>query len=334
MPKTLIIAEAGVNHNGDLDLAYKLIDAAKSSGADIVKFQTFNTNKLVSKHAQKAEYQRLATAADESQFEMIKKLEFDLHSHILLKSYCEKKKIEFLSAPFDVDSIKLLHKLGVSRFKIPSGEITNFPYLREMAAYDKPIIMSTGMSNMVEIQQALNVLADHGSQRKNIILLHCNTEYPTPFEDVNLSAMITMQQAFMLPVGYSDHTNGIEVPIAAVALGASVIEKHFTLDRNMPGPDHSASLEPTELRALVSAIRNIEAAIGDGIKAPRQSESKNITIVRKCIIASKPIRQGDIFSEENITTKRAGLGLSPMRWMEVLGGIATRNYDVDDKIEI
>lgn len=334
MAETLIIAEAGVNHNGNIDLAYKLIDAAKDAGADIVKFQTFKAEKIVSKNAVKAEYQKKTTTTNESQLEMIKKLELDQDAHIDLMNYCKKKGIEFLSAPFDLDSIKLLHHLGLKRFKIPSGEITNYPYLKEIAKYNKQVIMSTGMADMQEIEEALNVLITNGTKRNKISILHCNTEYPTPYHDVNLNAMQTIQKAFKLPVGYSDHTLGIEVPIAAVAMGAVIVEKHFTLDRSMSGPDHKASLEPDELTSMISAIRNIEKAMGCGVKVPSGSEIKNKAIARKSIVAARDIAMNEIFTEENITVKRPGTGISPMRWNEIIEKKSAYNFKTDDIIVI
>jgi N,N'-diacetyllegionaminate synthase len=334
VPRTLIIAEAGVNHNGSMDLAFKLIDAAKTAGADMVKFQTFKASDLVSESAKKAAYQQAVTDAGETQFEMIKKLELSREDHLELMRYCDEVGIEFLSAPFDLTSIDLLHELGVKRFKIPSGEITNYPYLKAMARYNKPVIMSTGMADMEEIQAALEVLTSHGTEEQNISVLHCNTEYPTPFEDVNLKAIKTMSQTLELPIGYSDHTRGIEVPIAAVALGAVIIEKHFTLDRTLPGPDHKASLEPSELAKMVITIRNIEEALGDGIKRPSTSEKKNITVVRKSIVASKDIRSGERFTLENITTKRPGDGISPMKIEEILKLSASKEYKKDDSIKL
>ena len=333
MPRILIIAEAGVNHNGSMDLAFKLIDGAKSAGADIVKFQTFRANELVTESAEKASYQKSTTDAGETQFEMIRKLELTRENHLKLMHYCEEVEIEFLSAPFDIASIELLNELGVKLFKIPSGEITNYPYLEAMAVYNKPIIMSTGMADMIEIRAALDVLVSHGTERDKISVLHCNTEYPTPFEDVNLRAIITMQETLGLPIGYSDHTSGIEVPIAAVALGATIIEKHFTLDRTLPGPDHQASLEPYELKAMVHSIRNIELALGGGQKQPSLSEKKNIAVVRKSLVASRAIRMGEIFSKDNITTKRPGNGISPMQIEDVMKKAATREYKKDDQIE-
>lgn len=332
MVKTLIIAEAGVNHNGSIELAHRLIDAAKDSGADIVKFQTFKAEKIISKNAQKADYQKNDTNNDESQLDMIKKLELDVDAHLDLINYCKEKEIEFLSTPFDLDSIELLHNLGIKRFKIPSGEITNYPYLKRIAEYNKQIIMSTGMADMNEIKAALKVLLKNGTEKSKISILHCNTEYPTPFEDVNLNAMLTIGKTLKCPIGYSDHSLGIEVPIAAVSLGATIIEKHFTLDKKLPGPDHKASLEPHELKAMVSAIRNIEKALGNGIKVPSASEVKNKIIARKSIVALKNISKDEKFSEKNITVKRPGNGISPMRWNEIIGKKAKRDYNQDDLI--
>ena len=332
--KTIIIAEAGVNHNGSVKLAKKMINEAVNAGVDYIKFQTFKAEKLVTIYAQKADYQKETTNINESQFEMIKKLELNINSHKRLIKYCNSKGIKFLSTPFDNDSIDLLFDLGVDLFKIGSGEITNFPYLRKIATKGLPVILSTGMSNLSEVEQALNVLLDNGLRREQITLLHANTEYPTPFNDVNLKAMLTLKDAFRVKIGYSDHTPGIEVPIAAVSMGAMVIEKHFTLDKSMDGPDHKASLEPDELKAMVKAIRNIEMALGDGIKHPSVSEKKNIPIARKSIIASCKITKGDKFTEDNITTKRPGTGISPMRWNEVLGQTALKDFTTDNLIEI
>lgn len=334
MNRTLIIAEAGVNHNGSLEMAHKLIDAAKEAGADYVKFQTFKAEKAISRFAEKAAYQKDRTGSHESQLEMVKKLEIDEEAHIALMDYCERVGIEFLSTPFDLDSIQLLHQLGLSVFKIPSGEITNYPYLKEIAKFNKKVILSTGMSTLGDIESALSILTEHGTDYDNITILHCNTEYPTPFEDVNLKAMQTIHQAFELPVGYSDHTLGVEVPIAAVALGAVVIEKHFTLDRSLPGPDHKASLEPDELKMMVSAIRNVEQALGNGIKRPSPSEKKNLPIARKSIVASRRIKKGEVFTEANITAKRPGDGISPMRWHEIIGRKANQDFAIDEQIEI
>jgi len=330
-----IIAEAGVNHNGSLELAKKLVDIAVEAGADAVKFQTFKAENLVSKEAKKAKYQVKNTGSDESQYEMLKRLELGFDEFVELKRYCDKKGIMFLSTPFDFESIKFLDELGLEIFKIPSGEITNYPYLREIAKLKKRIILSTGMANLCEIEQAIDVIEKFGTKREHITVLHANTEYPTPFKDVNLKAMLTIKEAFKVDVGYSDHTLGIEVPIAAVAMGAIVIEKHFTLDKNMDGPDHRASLEPNELKAMVKAIRNIEIALGNGIKKPSKSESKNIEIARKVIVAKKDIKKGEKFSEENLTVKRVkGKGINPMRWEEIIGKVANRNFKEDEKIEL
>ncbi|MCF8296140.1 MAG: N-acetylneuraminate synthase [Melioribacteraceae bacterium] len=334
MSKTFIIAEAGVNHNGSIELALKLIDAAKKAGADAVKFQSFKADKLVSTKADKAEYQKQTTDASESQYEMIKKLELSVDDHKKLINYCNKINIQFLSSPFDLESIDLLIELGLGIFKIPSGEITNLPYLKKIGKLNKNIILSTGMADLGEIEDALDVLCEGGTDLKNITVLHCNTEYPTSFEDVNLKAMLTIKNAFNVKVGYSDHTNGIEVPIAAVALGAEVIEKHFTLDKNMEGPDHKASLEPSELKQMVTAIRNIEKALGNYIKKPSLSELKNKPIARKSLIALNDIKQGEIFTEKNVGIKRPGNGISPMRWNEVIGKTARREFGLDDLIEL
>ena len=332
MNKVFIIAEAGVNHNGDINLAKKLIDVAANAGVDAVKFQTFKTELCVSKNAKKASYQEENTGKEESQFEMIKKLELDENTHKELIAYCKEKNITFLSTPFDSDSIKLLDELGLSPFKIPSGEITNLPYLRQIGGFNKKIILSTGMANLGEVEAAIDVLVKSGTKRENISLLHANTQYPTPMEDVNLRAMITLKNAFGLEVGYSDHTLGIEVDIAAAAMGAKIIEKHFTLDKNMPGPDHKASLEPDELAAMVGAIRNIELALGDGLKHFSKSESENIKIARKSIVAKCDIKKGEIFSEQNICVKRPGDGINPMRWDEVIGQISQKDYKQDELI--
>lgn len=329
---TYIIAEAGVNHNGSLTMAKQLIDVASEAGANAVKFQTFKADKLVSKSAQKADYQKHTTDADESQHAMIQKLELDRAAHLELIAYCKTKGIEFLSTPFDHDSIELLNELGLTTFKVPSGEITNVPYLRHVGRLNNRVILSTGMANLGEIEAAIEVLVQVGTQRENISVLHANTEYPTPMQDVNLRAMQTLGRAFNLPYGYSDHTNGIEVPIAAVALGASVIEKHFTLDRNLPGPDHKASLEPAELSAMVRAIRHIELALGSPVKQPSPSEAKNKAIARKSLVASTTIKQGELFTEHNLTVKRPGTGISPLRWDEILGTAAPRDYQEDELI--
>jgi N,N'-diacetyllegionaminate synthase len=332
MNKVFIIAEAGVNHNGSIDLAKKLIDVASDSGADAVKFQTFKAERLVSKSADKADYQKKTTDAKESQFDMIKKLELDLDTHKELISYCKTKNIMFLSTPFDQDSIKLLDDLGLEIFKIPSGEITNLPYLRDIGKLGKKIILSTGMSDIGEIEDALDILIDSGTKKENITILHANTMYPTPMEDVNLKAMQTIGNTFDITFGYSDHTLGIEVDIAAVAMGAGVIEKHFTLDKMMEGPDHKASLEPNELKAMVEAIRNIEIALGSGIKKPSKSEMPNMQIARKSIVANVNIKKGEIFTQKNITIKRPGNGINPMRWDDIIGTIAQKDYEIDELI--
>lgn len=327
-----VIAEAGVNHNGSVELAKKLIDAAVDAKADAVKFQTFKADKIVSKNAQKAQYQKETTGEGESQYEMIKKLELDESTHKTLIEYCKAKGIMFLSTPFDFDSIELLLRLGMEIFKIPSGEITNLPYLRKIGTLQKKVILSTGMSNLSEIGAALDVLTSCGTKLDNITVLHATTEYPCPMNEVNLRAMNTIKDAFGVKVGYSDHTKGIEVPIAAVAMGASVIEKHFTLDCTMEGPDHKASLEPHELKMMVSAIRNVELALGDSIKQASKSEQKNIHIARRSIVAARDIKKGDILTVENITAKRPGGGISPMRWDEVLGTVAQKDYLQDEPI--
>lgn len=329
---TYIIAEAGVNHNGSLAMAKQLIDVACEAGANAVKFQTFKADNLVSKSTQKADYQKQTTNAEETQHEMIRKLELGRAAHLKLIAYCKAKSIEFLSTPFDYDSIELLHELGLSTFKVPSGEITNLPYLRHIGSLNKQVILSTGMANLGEIETALHALTQAGTQRESIIILHANTEYPTPMQDVNLKAMQTLGQTFDLPYGYSDHTNGIEVPIAAVALGATVIEKHFTLDRALPGPDHKASLEPNELVAMVSAIRNIELALGSPVKQPSPSEAKNKAVTRKSLVARTIIKQGETFTEVNLTVKRPGTGISPLRWDEIIGTQAIRDYNEDELI--
>jgi N,N'-diacetyllegionaminate synthase len=309
-----------------------LIEAAKDADVNAVKFQTFRAEHFVSISALKAEYQKNYTIESESQLEMLKKLELDVNSHRMLIEYCRKKNIEFLSSPFDLESVDLLYELGLETFKIPSGEITNLPYLRKIGKLKKKIILSTGMANLEEIENALNVLVNTGTPKEIITVLHCNTEYPTALEDVNLLAMLTMKTELDVEVGYSDHTLGIEIPIAAVALGASVIEKHFTLDKNMEGPDHKASLDPDELKQMVRAIRLIEKAMGDGIKKSSQSEQKNKPVVRKSIVAVKDISKGEVFTEENITTKRPGIGISPMMWDEVIGQRANKDYKQDDLI--
>lgn len=334
--RVLIIAEAGVNHNGDIDMARRLIDVAAEAGADYVKFQTFKADKLVNKAAQKAAYQLKNTGgSDNSQYGMLKKLELSEAAHEELHHYAQAQGLQFLSTPFDEESADYLNQLGVSFFKIPSGEITNKPYLQHIAKFGKPIVLSTGMATMKEVQEALAVITGYRLDKAKITVLHCNTEYPTPMKDVNLRAMLTMQKELGVEVGYSDHTLGIEVPIAAVALGARVIEKHFTLSRSLPGPDHRASLEPKELMAMVQAIRNIELAMsGDGIKAPSPSELKNIAVARKSIVASRFIAKGERFSPENLTAKRPGSGISPMRWDEVVRQTARRDFAPDELIEL
>lgn len=327
-----IIAEAGVNHNGSLELAKKLVDAAKDSGADCVKFQTFISENLVTKNANKAEYQEKAAKVQESQFEMLKKLELSFDDFIELNDYCMSKNIEFMSTAFDLESIKFLSTLDMSKWKVPSGEITNLPYLLEIAKLRKHVILSTGMCTLTEVQCAIDVLNENDIV--DLTVLHCTTDYPTPVSDVNLKAMLTIKEEFNVKVGYSDHTVGIEVPIAAVALGATIIEKHFTLDRNMEGPDHKASLEPQELKAMVNSIRNIELALGTGIKQPSKQELHNLVIARKSIVAKKFIKSGELFCEENLTVKRPGNGISPMQWFEIIGERALRDFAEDELIEI
>lgn len=334
MKKVFIIAEAGVNHNGDLALARKLIDAASEAGADAVKFQTFNSKKLVSKFAQKAEYQKMSTDVNESQLEMLKKLELSKEGHYELQDYCRSKNIIFLSSPFDLESVDFLNELGLDIFKIPSGEITNLPFLRKIGALKKTVILSTGMSDLNDVDSALNVLLESGTDKNRITILHCNTEYPTPFTDVNLNAMKTLGDTFKTAIGYSDHTVGITVSLAAVALGATIIEKHFTLDQTMEGPDHKASLDPAELRDLVRGTREIEQAMGVATKTPTASEQKNIGIARKSIVAMKNIAKGEVLTEENLTVKRPGTGISPMKWDSVIGKVATRNFQEDELIEL
>lgn len=331
MRRVLIIAEAGVNHNGDLNIAKRLVREAKRCGADIVKFQTFIPEKLASRHAAMADYQKKNLGIDESQDVMLSKLTLKQEEYLFLADYCREMNIQFLSTPFEMESVRFLNDLQ-DIWKIPSGEITNYPYLVEIAKTGKDIILSTGMSTLQEVEDTLAVLRGNGTNK--ITLLHCTTNYPTPYEDVNLKAMQTMKDTFGLEVGYSDHTQGIEVPIAAVALGATIIEKHFTLDRTMEGPDHNASLEPDELEAMVRAIRNIEKAMGDGIKTPFKSEKANIAVVRKSIIAADKIKAGEILTEKNLTTKRPGTGISPMKWNEVIGTRAVRDFEEDELIEI
>jgi N,N'-diacetyllegionaminate synthase len=332
--KTLIIAEAGVNHNGDLDLAKQLIDVAVTAGADIVKFQTFNANRLVTRIAKKADYQAQTTNGAETQQDMLRRLELTEVMHHELIAYCKTRNIAFLSTGFDIASVVLLESLGQECFKIPSGEITNLPYLRYIGQLGKTVVLSTGMATLGDIEAAIEVLEQAGTARSKVTVLHCTTEYPSPMAEVNLRAMQNIQSAFGVAVGYSDHTQGIEIAIAAVAMGATVIEKHFTLDRNLPGPDHQASLEPAELTAMVSAIRNIEVALGDGIKRLTPSEARNRPVVRKSLVASRAIKAGEIFAAENISTKRPGTGISPMKWDEVLGKKACRDFVEDELIEL
>lgn len=331
-----IIAEAGVNHNGSIEIAKKLVDKAVEAGVDIIKFQTFKAERLVSKSAKQAEYQKknIGSNADDSQYNMLKKLELSEQDHLELMAYCKERGIRFFSTAFDMDSIDYLHSLNLGLWKIPSGEITNYPYIKKIAQYHEPVILSTGMCEMEDISAAMNVLCKNGVDRNQITILHCNTEYPTPYEDVNLLAMQQIKEDSQVEVGYSDHTKGIEVPIAAVALGASVVEKHFTLDRNMEGPDHKASLEPDELKAMVSAIRNIEKALGTGKKKISESERKNMAIARKSIVAACPIKKGDLLTEGNLTVKRPGTGISPMRWEEVMGTKAIKDFSEEELIEL
>ena len=332
--RTLIIAEAGVNHNGDLSLAKRLVDVAADAGADLVKFQTFSADRLVTRTAKKAAYQARASLTDESQYEMLRGLELTAEMHRDLIAHCAMRKIGFFSTGFDVESIDLLVSLGQDKFKIPSGEITNLPYLRHIGRLRKPVILSSGMATLGEIEAAIDVLESEGIQHADISVLHCTTEYPTPMAEVNLRAMQGIQSAFGVKVGYSDHTVGIEVAIAAVALGASIIEKHFTLDRSLPGPDHKASLEPEELKAMVTSIRNIEVALGDGVKRLTPSEAKNKAVARKSLVARCFINKGEVFSAENVTTKRPGTGVSAMRWDELIGRQAIRDFSEDELIEL
>lgn len=334
MKKVLIIAEAGVNHNGDIDKAYRLIDAAKEAGADLVKFQTFKSDSIASSQAKKAEYQVKNTNDDGSQLEMLKKLELSYEDHAKLIEYCKKAEIGFFSTAFDLESLDYLNGLGFERFKIPSGEITNFPYLKKVGGYKKEVILSTGMASLGEIEEALNVLTVSGTPKDKITVLHCTTSYPTEFSDVNLEAMNTIKNAFGVHVGYSDHTLGISVPLAAVALGATVVEKHFTLDRNLPGPDHISSLEPTELIAMVKGIREVEAALGSKVKTPTPIELENRKTIRKSIVAKCDIESGDLFSEENITVKRPGTGASPMNWDEFIGKPSPKSFKKDEPVTL
>lgn len=329
---TFIIAEAGVNHNGSLELAKQLVDKAVYAGVDCIKFQTFNSINLVSKNAQKADYQKKTTNANESQLEMLKKLELSKEQFVELRDYCQNKHIMFLSTPFDLESIDFLASIGVKIWKIPSGEITNYPFLKAIGQRKETVIMSSGMCTIDEVRNAISVLNKFGTT--DISLLHCTTEYPAPFSSVNLTAMKTLENEFCCDVGYSDHTTGIEIPVAAVALGAKIIEKHFTLDKNMEGPDHKASLIPDELKLMVDSIRNVEKSLGNGIKQPSEIEKKNIAIARKSIVAKKNIKKGDIFTEENLTTKRPGNGISPMKWNDVIGQYAIRDFSEDEVIEV
>lgn len=328
----MIIAEAGVNHNGSMELAKKMVVAAKEAGADYVKFQTFVPKKLVSRFAEKAEYQKKTTGEADSQLQMLEKLALTQQDFVELQAYCKEVGIGFISTPFDLESIAFLNTLDMDFWKLPSGEITNLPYLEMIAKTGKKIVMSTGMCEMDEIKDTINVLEENGAG--DITILHCNTEYPTPFVDVNLLAMCEMAEVLKKPIGYSDHTVGIEVSVAAVALGAVVIEKHFTLDKTMEGPDHAASLEPAELTAMIKAIRNIEQARGNGKKKRTTSEEKNCQVARKSIVAAKEIKAGEVFSKENLTVKRPGSGISPMKWYEVIGTCATRDYKADELIEV
>ncbi len=333
MNKVFIIAEAGLNHNGSFDKAMEMIKVAKDAGADAVKFQTAVPELVMTRDAAKAEYQTQNTDANETQLEMAQKIHLPLDAYEKLKAECDRLKIEFMSTPFDEVSIEMLNNIGLKRAKIPSGEITNLPYLRKVGRSGKPVVMSTGMATIEEVRAAVDVLLEAGVKKDNLTLLHCNTEYPTPMEDVNLNAMLTMRDELCVNAGYSDHTLGIEVPVAAVAMGAIVIEKHFTLDRSLSGPDHAASLEPEELNAMVTSIRNIEKAMGDGVKKPSPSEIKNIPIARKSIVAKKTINKGERFSKENLTVKRPGTGISPMKWDSIIGKESETSFMPDDLIQ-
>jgi N,N'-diacetyllegionaminate synthase len=330
--KIIIIAEAGVNHNGDIQLAKQLVNVAANAGADFVKFQTFDAGRQVTRLAQKADYQTKTTDWSESQYDMLRRLELTGSMHRELIDHCRSRNIGFFSTGFDVESVELLVSLGQNLFKIPSGEITNLPYLRYIGQFGKQIILSTGMATLGEVEAAIDELEKAGTPRGKITVLHCTTEYPTPMSEVNLRAMQSIRNALGVIVGYSDHTQGIEVSIAAVAMGAKVIEKHFTLSRTLPGPDHRASLEPAELSAMVAAIRNIELALGDGIKRPSPSEIRNKSVVRKSLVASRAINAGEVFTPENLTTKRPGSGISPMRWDEFIGQKAPRDFSIDELI--
>ncbi len=330
--RTTIIAEAGVNHNGELSLAKNLVDAASKAGADYVKFQTFKADRIVTRSASKASYQKTGLTDNESQYEMLKKIELSEEDHLELLKYSESRNVKFLSTAFDLESLDFLKRLGLKLFKIPSGEITNRPFLERVGAFRQKVILSTGISSMEEIREALDVLITAGTKKTDITILHCTSEYPAPMSEVNLRAMLSIRDTFDVDVGYSDHTMGIEIPIAAVAQGASVIEKHFTLDRKMPGPDHLASLVPDELYQMVAAIRNVESAMGDGIKKPAPSEMRNRDIVRKSIVASRDITKGELFSSENLTTKRPGTGISPMKLPHILGTPSPRSFSKDELI--
>lgn len=330
----LVIAEAGVNHNGDMKLAKQLIDVAADAGADLVKFQTFSAERLATRQSDKAKYQLATTDNSETQYEMLSRLELSEEMHVELIDYCAHRDIGFFSSGFDIRSVDRLVNLGIDQFKVPSGEINNLPYLRHIGQFKMPIILSTGMSTMGDIEDAIDILEQAGTKRSLITLLHCTTEYPTPLEEVNLRAMTSMGKSFGVSVGYSDHSEGIEVAIAAAALGATVIEKHFTLDKDLPGPDHRASLNPDELTAMISGIRNVEKALGDGIKRLSPSEALNRPVARKSLVAKKAIKKGEVFSDENITTKRPGKGLSPMAWDSIIGRKAARNFLVDDLIQL
>lgn len=334
MNEVFIIAEAGVNHNGSIKMAKQMIDVALDAKADAVKFQTFKAQRVVTKSAPKAAYQKRTTPRGESQLDMIKKFELDMKAHRTLMRYCKQKGIMFLSSPFDSESVDSLNKLGVEIFKIPSGELTNLPYLKKMGGLKKKVILSTGMADLKEIEDALDILVEAGTPKENITVLHCNSEYPTPMKDVNLLAMTAIKEAFKVNVGYSDHTMGIEVPVAAVAQGATVIEKHFTLDRNMQGPDHRASLEPHELKTMVRLIRNIEKALGDGVKKPSPSELKNRPMARKSIVAARDLKKGELFTEGNTAVKRPATGISPMEYGRILGKTAKRDFARDELIEL
>ncbi|MBT8763520.1 N-acetylneuraminate synthase [Desulfohalobiaceae bacterium Ax17] len=332
--KVFLIAEAGVNHNGSIEMAKKLVDAAAQTGADAIKFQTFKAEKITTRFASKAEYQKEIIGDEGSQLDMLKRLELSYDDFEDLFKYCQKRGIAFISSPFDLESARFLKELGMGVFKIPSGEITNYLLLKEIGSYKKQIILSSGMADLGEIEDALDLLIEAGTSPERICILHCNTGYPTPYDDVNLRAMLTIKESFKIQIGYSDHTLGIEIPIAAVSLGAKVIEKHFTLDKNLPGPDHKASLEPDEFKAMVIAIRNIEKALGNGIKKPSKSELKNRGIARKSIVAKTDIKKGEIFTENNLTVKRPGNGINPMMWPKIVGRLANRDYKEDELIEL